>query len=255
MYRQLSAFWNVGLAVLFCTPSPAAVSSVRETGAAFEKWVETRQLISEIETEWAAERQLLDAEASLLKHQIKSLEDDISRLQNAATSADTERRELATKRGMLRQQQEGLDAVLAPLASQVGALTQRFPKPLLEKVVALRALTSHTNRDNHTATDQLVAILGILREADRFNRRPTLRKELQSVAQDQQVQVETLYWGLAFAFAGDRSGTIASFGFPTDAGWSFRPANEEAPAIRKLLDTAVGATKAVRFVPLSIELK
>lgn len=255
MYRQLKAFVCVAMAVLPGTAFHGAVSSARETEAAVEKRVETRQLISKIKTEWDAEKKILDAEAALLKQQIESLEQDIARLQNAATAAMTERRKLETTRDTLRQRKQKFQATLQPLASRLSAVTQRFPKPLLEEVDALRGLTATEAGESYSTSDQLVAILGILRQADRFNRRVTLRKEIQSIMEDRRVQVETLYWGLAFAFAGDRSAQVANFGFPTDEGWRFQPANEHAAATRDLLDTAAGDTESVRFIPLPVELK
>lgn len=229
--------------------------SVGDTEATLKKWVETRQLISEIQTEWMAEKEILAAESALLRQQIESLEQDITRLENATTSAQMELRELTEKRDTLLHQKTHFETVLQPLASKLFAVMQRLPKPLLEELDALQGLVAAKATKKHPASDQLVAVLGILRQADRFNRRVTLRKEVQSITEGNRVQVETLYWGLAFAFSGDHSGRIANFGFPAEQSWTFQTANEHARATRELLDTAAGKTEEVRFIPLPIELK
>ena len=255
MYRQLASVFGIAVALLAALQAHASMNQAREAEAAFEKWVETRQLISEVESEWAADKKILDAEAALLEQRIDRLEKDIARLENAATAAVTKRRELTQERDQLRRQATRFEAELQPLTSKLKAVTQRLPKPLSDEVDRLTSLLTSEMAPSRPASDRLVAILGILREADRFNRRVTLRKEVQTVADNRRIQVETLYWGLAFAFAADEAATVANFGLPVENGWTFQSAEKHARATRELLDIADGKSEDVRFIALPIELK
>jgi len=229
--------------------------AVDQATAKLRKWVETRQLIGEVRSSWKADKAILKAETELLKDQIEALENDVRRLEDMASRTEARRRQLLEQRDSLRQGRNTFRELLQPLEQDVMELAVRFPKPLQDEIRPLLQILRGAEGDESATSDQAAPLLDILQQADRFNTKITVRNELQAHPGIGDRQVETLYWGLSFAFAADKSGALATFGFPEPDGWKFKPIDSNAEGIRLLLDTASGNVESIRFVPLQVTLQ
>lgn len=254
MYRHLRrcvcSLLLYGLPAASITASPA----VDEVTVKLRKWVETRQLIGEVRTGWEADKAILEAEARLLEDQIQALEEEVARLENTASRTEARRQELLEQRETLLEQRRAFREALEPLEQAVVKVAARFPRPLAEAIRPLLQVLQPDGREAASPGDRAVSLLGILQQADRFNTKITVRNEVQSLPGVGQRQVETLYWGLSFAFAADASGTLATVGYPGPDGWQFEPLESDADAIRVLLDTAAGDVETIQFTPVHVTL-
>ena len=101
---------------------------------------------------------------------------------------------------------------------------------------------------------RLMNVLGVLAQAEKFNGTATFVGETRPV-DGQQVQVRTLYWGLAQAFYVDAMGRTAGIGRPTADGWQFSNEPDLADEARRLLDIYEGNVDAIEFVSLPVAVQ
>lgn len=221
-----------------------------------EKWVETRQLISEERTEWEAEQETLRSTRDLLREQREALRAEIQELEKTTTQADEERRELLLERGEHQRSKRVLTDQIRSLEEEALALAPRLPEPLQE---TLQPLLVQIPDDPETAKvslgQRLVNVLGLLVQAEKFNGTATLVGETRAVGGDQRVQVRTLYWGLGQAVYAAAQGDTAGLGRPGEEGWEFTDRPEYADQARLLIDIYEGNVDVIRFVQLPVEIQ
>ncbi len=245
------------LATLTVAPLAANASEGAEVfRTKVEKWVETRQLISEEQTEWEAEQQTLRATRELLKDQKQVLADAIAELEAGDTQADEARRELLLERGALQRSRRALEERVVALEKQVLDLETRFPAPLRKK---LEPLLVQIPRDPETTRlglgQRLMSVLGILAQAEKFNDTATFVGETREVEGGQKIQVRTLYWGLGQALYVDTQGRLAGVGRPGDDGWVFTSDTDIADGAGLVLDIYEGNVDVIDFVELPVAIQ
>ncbi|MGF1483159.1 MAG: DUF3450 family protein [Opitutales bacterium] len=247
------------ICLLSGVPFANAQSNVKETQEKIRKWVETRQNIAEVREEWNQDKAILDEEVNLLEQQVAALEAEIETLETTQTQDDGRLGELVEEQKQLNDARLDLEESLVGLEAKVRQVVARLPETLTEER-ALKALTSQIPEDSleteFTTSNRLVAILGVLTQADRFNDTTRIVQELRSFDGADRVSVRTLFWGLSYAFTVDATGTRASFGYPPEGGgeWVFEDISESAEDVRLLLDIAEGNTDEVQFVKLPLRL-
>lgn len=236
---------------------PALAEDVGAFRSKVEKWVETRQILSEEESEWRVEEQTLRDSRDLLRREKKALEAEIAELEASNTAVDEERRDLLLQRGDHQRASRALEEEIRAMEEQVLALAPRLPEPLLDKLEPL--LVQIPEEDPEGADLQLgqrlMNVLGVLAQAERWNGTANFVGETRAVGGDQKVQVRTLYWGLGQAVYVDAQGRSAGVGRPGPEGWEFTSRPELVDAARKLLDIYEGNVDAIEFVEIPVEIQ
>jgi hypothetical protein len=102
--------------------------------------------------------------------------------------------------------------------------------------------------------ERLQNVVGIVNEVDKFNAAVTVVSEVQKNPSDAEVQVETMYVGLAQAYFVDKAGDYAGVGLPSGQGWQWMPKNELAGKIQKSIAMYKNAAPA-DFVSLPVQIK
>lgn len=231
-------------------------SDLRDFRARMEKWVETRQLISEEESEWEAERETLRATRELLRREKQALETEVRELEEIDSAADQERRELLLARGEYQRANRALEDRIHAMEQEVLALAPRLPEPLREKLeLLLVQIPEDPDAAGLRLGQRLMNVLGVLAQAERFNDTATFVAETRAVRGDQKVQVRTLYWGLGQAIYVDAQGRSAGIGRPAAGGWEFSDEPGLAEEARRLLDIYEGNVDAIDFVRLPVEIR
>lgn len=228
-----------------------AFAEVSDFRAKMEKWVETRQLISEERTEWEADRETLRATRDLLKQRRAALQDEIAELEGTSTTADDDRRELLLERAEYQRSAALLETEIRGIEETVLAVAPRLPEPLQDKLEPLLVQVP----DNPDTTKlqlgpRLLNVLGVLSQGEKFNSTATFVGETRAVEGGQKVSVRTLYWGLGQAFYVDRQGQLAGVGRPGPDGWVFTNDDEIADEAKLLLDIYEGNVDTLDFVSL-----
>jgi hypothetical protein len=233
-----------------------AEENVDHFRARMEKWVETRQIISEEESNWEVEREILRASRDLLRQQKDALAAEIQELEESNTVADEERRDLLLRRGELQRSSRALAEQIGVMEEEVLALAPRLPEPLQKK---LEPLLVQIPEDPETTKlrlgQRLVNVLGVLAQAEKFNGTATFVGETRAVNGNQRVQVRTLYWGLGQAIYVDAQGETAGIGRPGAEGWEFSNEPKLAGNAKLILDIYEGNVDVIEFVKLPVEIR
>jgi hypothetical protein len=96
--------------------------------------------------------------------------------------------------------------------------------------------------------------VGLINEVDKFNAAVTVVSQVQKNPAGAEVQVETVYLGLAQAFFVDKAGEYAGVGVPGPDGWQWTPKPELAGRIQKSIAMYKNAAPAA-FVSLPVTIR
>jgi hypothetical protein len=236
--------------------TPRKEKSVSHFRGEMEKWVETRQIISEERSDWEVEREILKATKELLQQQSKLLRSEISELTESSTVADEERRDLLLERGEYQRVNRTLEERIRAMEEEVLALAPRLPEPLQKKLEPLLVqIPDDPENTRQQLGQRLMNVLGVLSQAEKFNGTATFVGETRAVKGDQKVQIRTLYWGLGQAIYVDSRGEVAGIGRPGPDGWEFSSDPALADSARLLLDIYEGTVDVIEFVRLPVEIR
>ncbi len=260
MQKVISLNLLVALAAMAGSLSSPAVAAGQDTVSDFrakmEKWVETRQILSQETSEWEVDRETLEATRDLLGQQKNALEAEIAELKETSTVADDERLELLLNRGEYQRANRSLEDQIRALEEEVLALAPQLPEPLRERLELLLVQIPDDPETTRVPLGQrLMNVLGVLAQAEKFNGTATFVGETRAVGGDQKIQIRTLYWGLGQAIYVDSQGEIAGIGRPGAEGWEFSNEPDLAEQARLLLDIYEGNVDVIRFVRLPVEIR
>ena len=236
---------------------PNAAAQTRErielTRDALEKWVEARRTIGVERRDWALGKDLLDSRIDVLDRELKTLADRTKEVDATLTEADRKRDTLAQEAGTLKDASAQLAAMAAQLETKVKALVKRFPTPLAEK---LKPLTQRLPEDSTSTTLSLAVrfqnVVGIINEANRFNREITQSSEIRKLADGSSVEVTAVYLGLAQGYYVGAGGRIAGIGRGAPEGWTWTESNDNGPAIERIV-AILRNQKPAAFVPIPVK--
>lgn len=239
------------LLVLGCALIPGSLmaqNTISETRDVLDKWVETRQIISEERADWRMEQSILSDTVSLLSKEITRLNKALEDLEASATAADEDRGQLTAEKEQLGEAAAVVEDNIAGLESQIKRILPALPAPLVDKIKPLiRRLPEDSNDTNLSLGERVQNIVGILSQADKFNTTLTATSESRELESGKVVEVRTLYWGLAMAYYVDASGQYAGIGYPGPGGWEWPQIEGKGAQINQLLDVYEG-TGEIQFV-------
>lgn len=260
----------IRLKLVFCLITTAAIvtpatvhaeenanNAVGAYRSKMEKWVETRQILSEERSEWIGEKETLEATRDLLQRERENLRKEIEEFEQDGAGASEERRELLLQRAEYQRSAEALKERIRELERQVVELAPQLPDPLRDRLeLLLVQIPDDPDRTDAALGQRMMNILGVLAQAEKFNSTATLVGETRAVGGgDQKVQVRTLYWGLAQAIYVDTQGQVAGIGHPTPEGWVFIDGAAPSAEAKLLLDIYEGNVDTIAFVPIPVDLQ
>ncbi len=238
--------------------SAAGEARVDDFRVKVEKWVETRQILSEEKSDWDAERELLRASRDLLRQQKKALAEEVATLEATITEADQERTDLLLDRGEYKRSTTVMAERLLGLEQDVKDLVPWLPEPLQAKLEPLLAQIPEDPEASRASLGQrLINVLGVILQSEKFDSTATLSGETRAVREGdtQKVQVRTLYWGLGQAVYVDSQGEVAGIGKPGAEGWTFADEPGLADDAELLLDIYEGNVDVIRFVDVPVTVR
>jgi hypothetical protein len=227
--------------VLAC--AGAALSSVAFAADTLEtveksanEWVKLRVETTRIETDWRAERGLVESMVEALKERATAMEEKRD-LAKAKTARDRE--ELDMMRAKNAAAQEDLQAAeirLKALGQKLVALRPAFPPRLSDALeMSFRSLAEPAlplgERMQLTAT--------VLNRCAQFNRLISAGEDVLTLDGEPTTKsLEAIYWGLSHGYAIDRSTNRAWIGAPEGGVWKWQPRPAAFGAIVQLLAVA-----------------
>ena len=114
-----------------------SVEEIAITQKKIDKWIETRQIISEEHASWLGERAMLETSQNILSDELSALNRAVELLSESSTMADVERENLQSELEEIERSNEMLAVKVRTLEVAVQRLSARFPSPLLVKVSPL----------------------------------------------------------------------------------------------------------------------
>lgn len=254
--RQTVLWFTAALLVGAAPHVQAGETRVDDFRTQIEKWVETRQILSEEKSDWDVEKEFLVATRDLLRQERKALGVEIQGLEESNTEADQERLDLLLQRGELQRSARALQDEIRSMEQAVELLAPQLPAPLQKKLEPLLVQIPDDPEHTQLALGQrLMNVLGVLAQTDKFNSTATFVGETRAVDGEQMVQVRTLYWGLGQAVYVDAQGRSAGIGRPGPDGWTFSDDPEIVEAARRLIDIYEGSDDAIEFVRLPVDIR
>ena len=251
-YKTLT---SLACALVASQASLLAETNLSDTRAVLDKWVETRQIISEERANWRTEKSILGDTVALLKNELERLDASLTDLESSATAADEERVNLTEEKDTLNAASSVITDKLAALETALKRIVNSLPEPLVSKLKPLiRRLPEDPTNTKLSLGERVQNIVGILSQTDKFNTTVTMTSESREIEGGKIVEVRTLYWGLANAYYVDQSGTYAGLGYPTAEGWEWPKVEGTGPEIKRLLDVYEGSEE-IQFVTVPAKIK
>ena len=200
MNRAVIVGLLAGLAAL-SSAHVRAEAPVAETRSTLEKWVETRQLISKTRSDWQTDKETLDQTIQLYERELKSIDEQLSKVSTNSTQVDKERETALTEQRELNEALDKVNTLVVGLEKKIVQLAPSFPPPLTEKIQSLlKRIPADPATSRSSGLERLQNVVGIINEVDKFNAAVTVVSEVQKDPSGAEVQVETMYVGLGQAY-------------------------------------------------------
>ena len=234
--------------------APTQSQTIRDTQDTLVSWVDTRKAIAATEAEWLAEKEIVADMITLLESEKAKLESGIEELEDSSDATDARRAELNATREKLLETTGELSDVVPELETEVSALIEKLPAPLVSELSQLITRLPEPDTETRLALSQrLLTVVGILNKVDKFNTAITVTTEIRSIGEEN-VEVKTLYFGLAGAYFASASGDYAGYGSAGENGWNWTEDAAIAKNVADLIKTYEGNREAT-FVQLPIQAK
>ncbi len=257
-YSRVKQILFSGLVFLFfCTgavgdTSDAVIENTRQT---LGKWVETERLLSKEKQDLALSKEMLRERIELVHREINTLKEKINETRESIAQTDEKRQGLLEENEKLKSDSASLVNILITLERRVKNLLVRLPKPLQDRVKPLsQRLPEKPEENKQSISERFQNVVGILNEVDKFNRDISVTSEVLTLADGTAAEVTVLYLGISQAYYTGGHGSIGGIGIPSDAGWTWKPANEAAPRIRQAI-AILKNEEVASFVQLPVEIQ
>jgi chromosome segregation ATPase len=233
----------------------AAEGALDASKAAFGKWVEVQESIARDQRDWTIEQEFLAEEIRLLKEEIDALKEKAGRLDEETKQTEADLARLTGRNEEFKTAASRVEAALPEFEQAVRALHGRFPLVLQETLEPLMGrLPKDGAATKASLSERMQAVVGVMSQVDKFNGALTVVPELRTNPAGKEVQVRTLYLGLAQAWFVSLDASFAGHGIPGAETWEWSPANEIAPEVKRAIDIQQGAGVAA-YVSLPAKLK
>ena len=251
--------WTIGAVLVVIalgwTAQAVPQDSVDKVRATLEEWVETRRVISKEKQDWVLGREMLNERIELVHREIASLREKITLAEQSISDADKKRMELVDENDKLKEASETLRGIVAGLESRTAGLIQRLPDPIRERIKPLsKALPEDPNKTERSLSQRFQNVIGILNEANKFNREITVTSEVRTLADGSVAEVAAVYVGLGQAYYTGANGTVAGVGRPSENGWIWEPANDAVDQIADAI-AILKNEKGASFVTLPVKVE
>ncbi|MEO7413751.1 MAG: DUF3450 family protein [Opitutaceae bacterium] len=224
-----------------------SVESVHRTAV---EWARLREEKTRVASEWAHERDLMQATLPALQERLKLLEERKSLAEAQTATARRDAEQEATKGAGLVSSLEKTQTRLRQVSRELLQLRASLP-PRLSR--ALEFAFASLEDEALSLAERMRSVITVLERCAQFNGAVTLSEEALSLEGSKEKVMEVLYWGLAQAYALDRSGNQAYLGRPGAQGWVWEPHPEAVQKISAAL--AVHRDEAEpRFVMLPVTI-
>jgi len=211
--------------------------AVKQTQSLLQEWIQTEKQISADRSEWAVERAVIEDTVDFMSEEIERLEGVIAEAAESASAGERKRTALEAEEAKLTAVTTALEETIGTYESQILALSKTWPKTFLASIRRpLDRIPEEEEASKAAPTMRLQNVISILLAFDKFNSVVTKDLEVHEIEGTSR-EVTTLYYGMAFAYFVDGSGTYAGYGHPAPSGegWEWTADPALAPAVSDLV--------------------
>jgi len=213
-----SRLWQ-GICLALLTVTPTTATPLNDVQEAASEWARLRSETTRLETDWLAEKALLEASIGNLESRADSLDLEHEALIADAAKAQQEVDDLTAANQQRAADLEVASDRIAALAQELAALRPALP-PRLSAALDLPFRTI-ANPDLSPA-DRMRHTMVILNRCQQFDQTFVMAEEVMAMTEGEEPRLlEVVYFGLAQACALDRSAEEAFIGRPVDGIWQW----------------------------------
>ncbi len=236
-------------------PFALGQSPLSETRTVVEKWVEARQLKSQLEADWQVEKEILSQSIEAYERELASTEAQISKVDTGQTQVAEEFESTTQEKDSLVQYIDRLKEEVSRLESKLTQLSKLLPLAVKDRISPLLdRIPENPAETKLSVSTRMQNLLGVINEVDKFNGSVSVVSELRKNQTGAEVQAQVIYIGLAQAYFVDPSGEFAGTGSPGADGWQWKIQPELATKIQDAIDIYKGG-KPAAFVGLPVQIK
>lgn len=237
-------------------PSSAPVTATVEDARATQgRWFDTRRLISKEKQDWVLGKEMITQRIELVKQEIATLREHVAETERTIADGDRKHDELVAENERLAKASDVLAQALGELEQRTLSVVARLPEPLRERVQPLsQRIPADPAASRQSVSERFQNVVGVLNEADKFNRSVTVTSEVRALPDGSQAEVTALYVGLGQAYYVTAKADAAGIGSATPEGWSWRPANEIAADVAHAIAVLQNEQEAA-FVQLPVRVE
>jgi hypothetical protein len=163
---------------------------------------------------------MLEASAEMFEKELQDLAGRLDELGEGNAEVKRERQALEAENKELEGLMEAARLKAVELERRLPTLINRLPGVLIERLKPLtERLPENPEHTRMKATERLQTLVGVLNEIDKFASSLSVESEIRKTAEGKEVEVQTLYVGLAQAYFVGESGQFAGVGTPGESGW------------------------------------
>jgi hypothetical protein len=202
---------------LACGSADISISDARDVT---RQWIETRRVVGEAKQSWAAEKELIEASIRMFEREAGDLARRMESLGEESESVVRERADLEEEKIRLAAASLRMSELATELEERLVNLSARLPKPLQQRIQPLLGRFPENPQETRlTAAERMQNLVGLINEIDRFNGAISVESEIRRNPAGLEVQVETLYLGLAQGYFVGEQGRFAGVTTPSEEGW------------------------------------
>lgn len=228
----------------------SSLPPVKEVRSKLEQWVKTRQLITEENATWNAEKATLTHLNEVRLRESAQLDEFIAAAGTRVAEVDKQRAAFSKEETELKAWRAGMEKQVAALERKITPLLPRLPAPLRRKVEEAVIRLEEPDPElplQNRARDLLLVLQSYLE----FENTLTVDSDIREIDGARR-EVSILYMGMAQAWYVDVHGKYGGYGTPSDAGWIWTENNAIAPQVRAAIDIQTRrATPAFVTLPLA----
>ncbi len=190
------------------------LESVKSAQGALSQWVEVEKQLAADESEWAVEKEVIQHSIEFMKEEVVRLEEIISAADETASAGERKREELDLKKEEYDSVMKDVEEAVLSYEAQILEQSKKWPNVFLKLVEApLKRIPRESQREDIPLTLRMQNVVVIMTQFDKFQgviSKDTGIQEIDGTSRE----VTTLYYGLAYAYFVDGSGTYAGYGHP-----------------------------------------
>jgi hypothetical protein len=261
----------IGYVLVFISPFLRAEIGAQDLDKLVLQWSKLEQQYSEIDTRWAERKPLVEQQLRLLREENLQLQTLLDGHISASSDVKKRRFDLLDEQTQMEKIQELMKLDLIQISSVVLAMHKRLPPPIKEQWNRSIALLTGANAGNNsgllTNSERLEKLLMMLKNIERFEKRPALHQTTMRVEKLNKVnhknsddnmieiQVDQVYLGVSQGWYISKNGEYWGEGYSAKTGWQWSHQSSEVSVeeLRKTVKILNNSTEAM-IVTLPIKL-